>query len=128
MDPGFEQVYDDVPMLGSYIDTELRIGLDQAEENEILLGAGTTGHMNGLYTQRTAYSATGIPTGPTVVDHIRWAKLQVRKSYFPATAVVLNPEDSALYRGLLCRLEGLWLGVENLICSSVDVGGDGFLK
>lgn len=93
--PVSKQVYDDVPMLKSCIDSELRIGLEQAEENEILLGAGTTGHLNGLYTQRTAYSATGIPTAPTKVDHIRWAKLQVRKSFYPATAVVLNPEDWA---------------------------------
>ncbi|KMO25775.1 hypothetical protein VQ02_34365, partial [Methylobacterium variabile] len=63
--------------------------------NELLLGAGTTGHLHGIYTQRTAYSATGIPTAPKRVDHIRWAKLQVRKSFFPATAVVLNPEDWA---------------------------------
>lgn len=93
--PVSKQVYDDVAMLRSYLDSELRIGLEQVEENEILLGAGTTGHMNGLYTQRTPYSPAGIPTDPTIVDHIRWAKLQVRKSYFPATAVVMNPEDWA---------------------------------
>ncbi|PZQ18945.1 MAG: phage major capsid protein [Ancylobacter novellus] len=95
--PVAKQVYDDVPMLRSYIDSELRVGLEQVEENELLLGAGTTGHMNGLYTQRTAYSATGIPGGTSadVVDHVRWAKLQVRKSFFPATGVVLNPEDWA---------------------------------
>ncbi|WP_158032190.1 phage major capsid protein [Rhizobium rhizosphaerae] len=93
--PVSKQVYDDVPMLGSYIDTQLRIGLDQAEEDEILLGAGTTGHMNGLYNQRTVYSATGIPSNPTKIDHIRWAKLQVRKSYLAADSVVLNPQDWA---------------------------------
>ncbi|MCC0809054.1 phage major capsid protein [Methylobacterium sp. W2] len=93
--PVSKQVYDDVPMLASLIDTDLRIGLEQTEENQILLGAGTTGNMNGLYTQRTAYSATGIPAAANKVDHIRWAKLQVRKSYFPATAVVLNPQDWA---------------------------------
>ena len=106
--PVSKQVYDDVPMLRSYIDSELRVGLDQVEENELLLGAGTTGHMNGIYTQRTPYSATGIPASPNRVDHVRWAKLQVRKSFFPATAVVLNPEDWAAIE-LLKDAGGLYL-------------------
>ena len=107
--PVSKQVYDDVPMLGSLIDTDLRIGLEQAEENEILLGAGTTGHMNGLYTQRTEYApAAGIIATPNRVDHIRLAKLQVRQSYFPATAVVLNPEDWAAIE-LLKDSQGAYL-------------------
>lgn len=116
--PVSKQVYDDVPMLKSYIDSELRIGLAQVEEDEILLGAGTTGHMNGLYTQRTPYSATGIPSSSlNRVDHIRWAKLQVRKSYLPATAVVLNPQDWAMIE-LLKDAGGLYL------YSAVTTGAD----
>lgn len=92
-----EQVLNDVSMLQSHIDGRLRIGLGQEEENQLMLGDNTGQNLNGLVPQATAYSVTGLPGGAAAnkVDEIRWAKLQVRKSFYAATAVVLNPQDFA---------------------------------
>ncbi|MGL4443245.1 MAG: phage major capsid protein [Alsobacter sp.] len=93
--PASRQVLADAPQLMSHIDNRLRYGLKLKEEQQLLLGDGTGQNLEGLIPQATAYSATGIPATPTDVDAIRWAKLQVRKAFYPATAVVLNPEDWA---------------------------------
>lgn len=93
--PASKQIIDDVAMLQSYIEGRLRDGLAQKEDQELLAGDGTVGHINGFLKQATAYVSAGIPAAAKPVDHIRWAKLQVRKALYPATAVVMNPEDWA---------------------------------
>jgi HK97 family phage major capsid protein len=93
--PASRQVLSDAPMLMAHIDNRLRYGLKLKEEEQILLGDGTGQNLTGLIPAATAYDATGIPASPTAVDAIRWAKLQVRKSFYPASAVILNPEDWA---------------------------------
>ena len=90
-----KQILDDVPQLQSYIDGRLRDGLVRAEDAQLLNGNGQPGNIKGLLQHAIAYDATDIPTAAEQVDHIRWAKLQVRKAQYPATAVVLNPEDWA---------------------------------
>lgn len=93
--PASKQVMDDAAFLAGYIDNRLREGLRQEEENQLLNGDGTGVNMLGIVPQATAFSSTGIPTGPNQFDVIRWAKLQVRKSFYYADAVVLNPADWA---------------------------------
>lgn len=90
-----KQILDDVPQLQSYIDGRLRDGLVRAEDAQLLNGNGQPGNIKGLLQHATAYDASDIPSAAEQVDHIRWAKLQVRKALYPATAVVLNPEDWA---------------------------------
>ncbi|MBL4837378.1 MAG: phage major capsid protein [Kordiimonadaceae bacterium] len=92
-----DQILSDVAMLQSHIGGRLRIGLDQEEETQLMLGDGTGQNLNGLVPQATDYVVTGIPGGAlaNLVDEVRWAKLQVRKSFYAATAVVLNPVDFA---------------------------------
>jgi HK97 family phage major capsid protein len=90
-----KQVLDDASFLQGYIDNRLREGLRQEEEDQLINGAGTGTNMLGIVPQATAYDKTGIIASPNMVDHIRWAKLQVRKSFYAADAVVLNPEDWA---------------------------------
>jgi HK97 family phage major capsid protein len=96
-----KQIMDDMAMLQGYIDGRLRYGLAIEEEGETLNGDGTGQHLNGILAQASDFPASvatsGIPggTGATAVDVIRWAKLQVRQSLYPATGVVLNPEDWA---------------------------------
>lgn len=93
--PASKQVLDDANFLSGYIDGRLRVGLAQEEENQLMNGDGTGTNMLGIVPQATAYDATGIIATPNQFDTIRWAKLQVRKSFYMADAVVLNPEDWA---------------------------------
>lgn len=104
------QILDDSAGLASFIQNRLQLGLKLVEENQILLGDGTGQNLTGIIPAATAYSNTGIPGGSaaTVVDKVRWAKLQVRKAFYAASAVVLNPEDWAEIE-LLKSTEGAYL-------------------
>ncbi|MGB1215953.1 MAG: phage major capsid protein [Pikeienuella sp.] len=91
------EILDDAPMLRSYIDGRGRYGLNLVEEGQLLTGTGTAPNLHGLLPQATAYDNTTITgyTPATLVDDIRVAKLQVRKALYPASGVVMNPEDWA---------------------------------
>ena len=91
------QILADSAGLASFIENRLSQGLKIREEDQLLLGDGTGQNLTGLIPNATAYVNTNIPTGgsSTRVDKIRWAKLQVRKAFYAASAVVLNPEDWA---------------------------------
>lgn len=109
-----KQLMDDMGMLQGYIDGRLRYGLAIVEEDQILNGDNTGQNLNGILTQADDFPASvatsGIPGGvdATSVDVIRWAKLQVRQSLYPATGVVLNPEDWATIE-LLKDTQGSYL-------------------
>lgn len=51
--PVSRQAMDDVPQLESLIDGELRYGLDDKEDAELLMGDGTGQHLEGLFTAAT---------------------------------------------------------------------------
>ncbi len=106
--PASRQVLDDAAFLQGYIDNRLREGLRQEEENQLLNGDGTGTNIEGLVTQATAYSAPITLASWNQFDEIRLAKLQVRQSFYPADAVVLNPEDWAAME-LLKDGEGRYL-------------------
>lgn len=98
-----KQILSDAPRLQSYIDGRMRYGLKLVEENQILMGSGTSGNINGIYTQATAYSApsggygggfyqdgsTAIVVNP--LDILRLALLQAELAEYPADGIVLNP-------------------------------------
>lgn len=88
-----KQILDDAAMLSSYIDGRLRYGLAYVEEMELLKGSGTGGHLNGIYTQATAYVAPFTLAGATNIDLLRLALLQSELAEFPATGIVLHPSD-----------------------------------
>lgn len=90
-----KQILDDFAQLQSTIDAEMRFGLKQVEEQEILFGDGTGAHLHGIVPQATAYSATGIPANPTAVDALRWAMLQAQLARVPATGHVMHFTDWA---------------------------------
>ena len=104
------QILDDSAGLASFIQNRLSLGLNLVEEDQILLGDGTGQNLTGIIPAATDYVNTGIPSGSgaTAVDKIRWAKLQVRKAFYAASAVVLNPEDWAEIE-LLKSTEGAYL-------------------
>jgi HK97 family phage major capsid protein len=54
--PASRQVLKDAKMLQSYIEGRLTYGLKLEEEDEMLNGANTSGELNGLRTQQTAFS------------------------------------------------------------------------
>lgn len=86
----------DVAFMSSYVPTKLeRLYLDK-EDQQILYGSGAGDEIEGLFTNPTAYDSTGIISGATMVDQLRWAAKQVRTGEYRATAFMLNPEDYAL--------------------------------
>ena len=91
------EALEDAPMLRSYIDGRGRYGLDLVEEGQLLNGTGTSPQLDGILSQASAYVATTLAgyTPATLVDDIRVAKLQVRKALYPATGVVMSPDDWA---------------------------------
>lgn len=91
-----KQILQDIPQLRSIINTELIYGLKFVEEEEILNGDGTAGHLNGLVTQATAYDTGLDESGDTRIDKIRRAILQARLAHYPVDGVVLSPTDWAL--------------------------------
>lgn len=95
--PASRQAMDDVPQLQSLIDGELRWGLDDAEDAELLLGDGTGQHLEGLYTQATAYSQpSGVSvTGETRIDRLRLGILQVELADYAPDGMVLHPTQWA---------------------------------
>lgn len=90
-----KQILNDTPMLESYIDTRLRYGLALVEEQQLLLGAGTTNNLNGIYTQATAYA---MPSGgygggaiaQNVIDQLRLMVLQAEIALYPVDGMVIN--------------------------------------
>jgi HK97 family phage major capsid protein len=95
--PVSRQAMDDIPQLESLIDGELRWGLDDVEDAELLLGDGTGQHLNGLYTQATAYSQpAGVSiSGETKIDRLRLAILQVELADFAPDGIVIHPTQWA---------------------------------
>jgi len=89
------QAMDDIAVLQSEIDGELRYGLEYAEELEILKGDGTGEHLSGLTTLATAYSAPFAVSGATMIDTLRLAVLQASLAEYPADGIVINPTDWA---------------------------------
>jgi HK97 family phage major capsid protein len=89
------QILDDAPMLRSFIDSQMRYGLEYAEEAELLYGDNTGQHLNGIVTQATAYSAPFAVTGETAIDRIRLAILQASLALLPPDGTVLHPTDWA---------------------------------
>lgn len=88
------QVLDDAPQLMSLIDGELRYGLAQVEDNQLLMGAGTGTDINGMYTQATAFAAGALTvTAPNKVDAIGASIAQLAASEQIATGIIMNPLD-----------------------------------
>jgi HK97 family phage major capsid protein len=89
--PASRQVLSDAPALQSYIDGRLRYGLALEEEREMLHGTNSSGELNGLVTQATAYS--GGVTNMTALDTLLKAINQVRLSEYEPSGIVMHPTD-----------------------------------
>jgi HK97 family phage major capsid protein len=92
------QAIADAPRLAAEVESEMRYGLAFAEEGEILNGDGTSGHLDGLLHQATAYAVpAGVVTGNVItpVDMLRVAILQIHLAFASPDGQVLNPVDMA---------------------------------
>lgn len=90
-----KQILADAPQLMGLIDGELRYGLKDVEEEQLLYGAGGPGNLEGIATLATEYHAIFTDTGATMIDQLRLAMLQARMARYPVTGFVLNPIDWA---------------------------------
>lgn len=93
--PASNQVLQDAPMLMSIIDSELRYGLADVEENQLLNGSGTGANLNGVYTQATAFSAPFTMAAPTMLDVLLLAIAQLEAANYEPDGIVMNGTDWA---------------------------------
>lgn len=91
--PASRQAMDDIPQLESLIDGELRYGLDDAEDTQLLLGDGRGQNILGLYTQAPTYvQPSGVTiSGETRIDRLRLAILMVELADYAPDGMVLHP-------------------------------------
>lgn len=109
--PASRQIVSDVPALQSYIGDRLIYGLKLVEDTDLCTDIvdAATEFDTDLITDLGIESATRI-------DYIRAAILQARQAYYPASGIVLNPQDWA-------AMELLKNTTENYIWVSVNDGG-----
>lgn len=85
-----KQVIEDSAGLQGYINGRLTYGLALKEEQQILNGDGSSGQLNGLRNQQTAF--TGVATD-SKVDQVRRAICQAELSDYLCTGILLNTQD-----------------------------------
>lgn len=108
--PASRQIVDDAPQFMSVVDSALRDGLDQAEELQLLLGAGLEDDLTGLMTAATAFNTAANAEGDNRADTILKAISQAEAaSQLPMTGIVLNSSDWAGMVGLK-GVDGHYLG------------------
>jgi len=95
------QMMDDIPVLSSLIDGELRYGLDDVEDMELLKGDGTGEHLEGVMTTASPF-VNPIPDFALTqkIDVLLAAIAQVDETNMPADGIVLHPLDWRGIQGL----------------------------
>nr|WP_312296118.1 phage major capsid protein [Brevundimonas diminuta] len=86
---------DDAASLQTELDSELRYGLDIAEDEELLNGDGTGEHLTGLRSEATAYAAPFVLADETPIDTLRLALLQLELEDYAGDGFILNPMEWA---------------------------------
>lgn len=93
-----KQAFDDLPVLGAYLNRKLLYGLRLEEDKQILHGDGTGENLNGLMHSATAFNTSLLPAsaGWSKLDVLRRAALQVELADEVAVGFyVLSPSDWA---------------------------------
>lgn len=86
---------DDAAQLQTELDSELRYGLDIAEDEELLNGDGTGEHLDGLRANAAAYAAPFAIDDETPIDTLRLALLQLELQEYAGDGFILNPLEWA---------------------------------
>jgi len=81
----------DAEQLVSFIDSEMRLGVLLAEEDQILNGNGTPPNLRGILN--TVGVQTQAITTETIADVVFKAITKVRLAFFEPDAIVLHPND-----------------------------------
>lgn len=87
-----KQIRNDAPALAAYIDTRVKYGVDFALENQILLGDGTGQNLSGM-TSAGNFTLFNPTAAEQQLDAINRAIYKCDAAGYPATVVVMNPED-----------------------------------
>lgn len=90
--PVTKQILDDIPAMANYIDNRLLYGLATTEEAQILTGDGTGDNLLGLMVD-TGAQTRNAPAGEFRIDTLRRAMTLAYLAGFPATGIVLHPDD-----------------------------------
>jgi HK97 family phage major capsid protein len=85
-----KQIMDDFAQLQSTVDAEMRYGLKYVEEQEILFGSGTGGHLEGIVPQASAFAPAFAPAARTAIDDLRLAILQAQLARLPVDGFVIH--------------------------------------
>lgn len=93
--PQSVQVLQDAPMLASVIDSELRYGLADVEERQLLTGSGTGANLNGIYTQASAFAAPFTLPAPTMIDVVLLAIAQLEDLGYEPDGIIMRGTDWA---------------------------------
>lgn len=95
-----KQALEDAPRLRGEVDSEMRYGLAQVEDTQLLNGNNTGANLHGIIPQASAFASpiAGLTSanGYTKVDVLRAAILQIAlNAPMPADGIVLNTADWA---------------------------------
>lgn len=87
------QAMDDHRQLADEVDSEMRYGLQLAEDTELLSGDGTGAHLTGMIPAATDFAAPFTMVDPNMIDVIGLALLQQSLTEYPTDGIVLHPTD-----------------------------------
>ncbi len=90
------QLLEDVGQLRGYLDNQMRYMVRFDLEDQILNGDGTGKNISGIKNQATAYDVTQDAGTANLqkLDVLKWAVTQTALTFFPATGMVLHPNDA----------------------------------
>lgn len=88
-----KQVLADIPMLQSYINNKLLLGLSLEEEEQLLIGDGTGQNLLGLIPQATPLDPGRVRSDDTHIDIVRRGMGQIRLAEYRATGIMMHPDD-----------------------------------
>jgi len=92
--PVTRQILADAVQLAGYINTRMIYGLKLAEDTQILYGDGTGANLSGILTDPNIQTYNmASHAGDTYVDAIRRMITLVRLAEYPATGIVVHPND-----------------------------------
>jgi HK97 family phage major capsid protein len=115
-----KQLLDDAPALESLIDGELRYGLADVEDHQLLTGGGTGTDLSGVYTTATAFSAPfEAQFNATMIDVLLQAIAQCDAADYETDGIVLNPLDWRVIQSLKDD-EGRYLSAGPFSAEQID--------
>lgn len=90
-----DEFLEDIVGATDFLSAELPMALYDVEDQQIFKGAGTTGNLNGLYTQASAltFPYATVTSGSNDIDKLAAAATFVRRRKRVVTAAWTSPED-----------------------------------